>query len=54
VTTPAEKYRLAAKAALELAHQAKNEATKASWLKRYKAWTRVAEEHEQRQSDVPK
>jgi|tagenome__1003787_1003787.scaffolds.fasta_scaffold20141499_1 hypothetical protein len=46
LNTKAEKYRLAARAALQLAHRAKDEAGKASWLRHYEDWTRLAEEAE--------
>ena len=42
----AEKYRLAAEAALKHALNAKDKAKTASWLKHYKEWTRLAEEAE--------
>jgi hypothetical protein len=46
VNTESEKYRRAAKAALQLAHEAKDEASKASWLRHFEEWTRLAEEAE--------
>jgi hypothetical protein len=47
VNTEAEKYRLAARAALQLAHRATDEARKASWLRHFEEWTRLAEEAEE-------
>jgi hypothetical protein len=46
MTTESEKYRMAAQAALGLAEKALNEASRASWLKHFEEWTRLAEEAE--------
>jgi hypothetical protein len=46
MNTEAEKYRGAAQAALQQAHRATDEAAKASWLRHYEEWTRLAEEAE--------
>jgi hypothetical protein len=44
--TESEKYRMAAKAALGLAEKAPDEASKASWLRHFEEWARLAEEAE--------
>jgi hypothetical protein len=46
MSTESEKYRMAAKAALALAEKAKDNASKASWLRHFEEWTRLAEEAE--------
>ena len=46
MSTESEKYRMAAQAALGLAEKALNEASRASWLKHFEEWTRLAEEAE--------
>jgi hypothetical protein len=47
MSTESDKYRMAAKAALGLAAKAEDEASKASWLKHFEEWTRLAEEIEE-------
>lgn len=47
MSTESEKYRMAAKAALGLAEKAKDEESKASWLRHFDEWTQLAEEAEE-------